>query len=61
MSPESDFVPVEEYLHTLYRPDCDNVDGVLVDRKVGELTRQMAIREVLFCFYERRLLWDAPS
>ena len=51
-------VTVEEYLHTLYRPDCDYVDGVLVDRNVGLLTHQIAIREVLFYFYERRLLWD---
>ena len=51
-------VTVEEYLHTLYRPDCDYVDGVLVDRNVGLLTHQIAIREVLFYFYERRHLWD---
>ena len=51
-------VPVEEYLHTLYRPDCDYVEGELVDRNVGLLTHQMAIREVLFYFYERRSLWD---
>lgn len=28
-------VPVEEYLATRYRPDCDYVDGVLVERNVG--------------------------
>ena len=51
-------VSVEEYLGTLYRPDCDYVDGVLVDRNVGLVTHQIAIREVLFYFYERRHLWD---
>src|ERR1700690_2593587 len=51
-------VTVDEYLHTLYRPDCDYVDGVLVDRNVGLLTHQKAIREVLIYFYERRHLWD---
>lgn len=30
-------VSVEEYLHTSYRPDCDYVDGELVERNVGEL------------------------
>ncbi|HUA62686.1 MAG TPA: Uma2 family endonuclease [Verrucomicrobiae bacterium] len=29
-------VSVYEYLHTVYRPDCDYVDGVLVERNVGE-------------------------
>jgi len=29
-------VPVEEYLATEYEPDCDYVDGELVDRNVGE-------------------------
>ncbi len=30
------FVTVEEYLHTVYEPDCDYVDGRLDDRNVGE-------------------------
>jgi Uma2 family endonuclease len=29
-------VSVEEYLHTAYRPDCDYVDGELIERSVGE-------------------------
>jgi Uma2 family endonuclease len=29
-------VPVEEYLTTFYRPDCDYVDGVVEERNVGE-------------------------
>jgi hypothetical protein len=29
-------VPVEEYLRTSYRPDCDYVDGEVLDRNVGE-------------------------
>ena len=29
-------VPVEEYLRTSYDPDMDYVDGVLVERHVGE-------------------------
>ena len=31
------FVPVEEYLRTVYRPDCDYVDGVLEERNLGEV------------------------
>lgn len=29
-------VTVEEYLHTVYRPDCDFVDGRVEERNVGE-------------------------
>ena len=29
-------VPVEEYLSTTYRPDCDYVDGEVRERHVGE-------------------------
>lgn len=28
-------VPISEYLHTLYRPDCDYVDGQLQERLYG--------------------------
>ena len=31
-------IPVEEYLHTSYRPDCDYVDGEVKERNVGELS-----------------------
>lgn len=30
------FVTVDEYLHTVYRPDCDYVDGRIEERNVGE-------------------------
>ena len=29
-------VPIETYLHTAYRPDCEYVDGELKERNVGE-------------------------
>jgi Uma2 family endonuclease len=29
-------VPVEEYLHTSYSPDCEYVDGMILDRNLGE-------------------------
>jgi Uma2 family endonuclease len=28
-------IPIETYLHTTYRPDCDYVDGVVLERNVG--------------------------
>jgi len=30
-------LPVSDYLHTSYSPDCDYVDGELQERNVGEL------------------------
>jgi Uma2 family endonuclease len=29
-------ISVEEYLHTVYRPDCDYVDGTVIERHAGE-------------------------
>ena len=29
-------IPVEEYLATVYRPDCDYVDGEVMERNLGE-------------------------
>jgi Uma2 family endonuclease len=34
-------VPVEEYLDTAYRPDCDYIDGKVVERSVGELSHAL--------------------
>jgi len=31
------FVPVEEYLSTVYEPDCEYDDGVVVERNLGEI------------------------
>jgi hypothetical protein len=41
-------VPVEEYLSTVYRPDCDHVDGVVEERNVGENDHAHWQREILF-------------
>ena len=32
----STLVPAEEYLKTIYHPDCDYVDGVVLERNVGQ-------------------------
>jgi hypothetical protein len=29
-------ISVQEYLKTVYRPDCDYVDGVVEERNLGE-------------------------
>ncbi len=51
-------VSVEEYLHTVYEPDCDYVDGLLVERNVGEKDHAMLQQEILFYLRERRKLWN---
>ena len=51
-------VPVEEYLHSVYRPDVDYVDGVLVDRNVGEKNHAKVQREILVYLHMRRAQWN---
>jgi hypothetical protein len=29
-------ISVDEYLHTVYRPDCDYVDGEVLERNMAE-------------------------
>ncbi|HEY6989841.1 MAG TPA: Uma2 family endonuclease [Bryobacteraceae bacterium] len=36
METAATFVPLSEYLETSYRPDCDYLDGELLERNVGE-------------------------
>jgi Uma2 family endonuclease len=46
----SALIPVNEYLATAYRPDCDYVDGELQERNLGELDHgslQLAIATLL--------------
>ena len=38
------FVSVDEYLHTVYEPDVDYVDGYLEDRNVGEFDHALVQR-----------------
>jgi hypothetical protein len=54
---------VEEYLHIVFHPDCDFVDGRIEVRNVGELehgkVQKMLLR--LFAKYEVELGVDALS
>ncbi len=42
-----EFVSVSEYLHSVYKPDVDYIDGVLADRSVGELDHYLVQRALL--------------
>ena len=50
-------VSVDEYLHSVYEPDLDYVDGILEDRNVGEFDPQALQRAFLLALAgtERRL------
>ena len=47
-------VSLQEYLTTTYRPDCDYVDGVLVERNVGQKDHSKLQGEVFTFFRSRR-------
>jgi Uma2 family endonuclease len=47
-------VTAQEYLGTAYRPDCDLVDGVLLERNVGHKDHSNLQAEILAWFRERR-------
>jgi Uma2 family endonuclease len=51
--PSRTLVSVEEYLHTSYDPDCDYVDGAIVERNVGELDHSDLQSEIVAYFRAR--------
>ena len=46
-------VPVEEYLGTAYHPDVEYVDGVIVERNVGDYLRSKVQGNVVFAFQSK--------
>jgi len=44
-------IPVEEYLRTVYRPDCDYVDGEVLERNMGE-TPHSRLQKYLLKFFD---------
>jgi Uma2 family endonuclease len=50
-------VPVEEYLRTTYHPDCDYVDGEVLERNVGERDHSETQRELIGFFWLRKKTW----
>ncbi len=55
------FIPVEEYLHTSYRPDVDYVDGELEERNLGEQWHSVVQKTIAAIFYMRRKDWGLRS
>ena len=46
-------ISVEEYLKTVYRPDCDYIDGVIEERNLGERDHS-GIQGNLVAFFRNR-------
>ncbi len=54
-------VPVEEYLSTSYRPDCDYVDGEVVKRNLGEEWHGLVQKMFAAIFTVNRRTWGYRS
>jgi Uma2 family endonuclease len=46
-------ISVEDYLATSYRPDCDYVDGEVVERNLGEWDHSSLQGRILVCLWNR--------
>lgn len=51
-------IPVSEYLSTVYRPDCDYVDGEVQDRNLGERSHGLVQFILAAIFNANRKQWD---
>jgi Uma2 family endonuclease len=51
-------VSVEEYLSTSYRPDCEYIDGVVLERNLGEYDHGRLQLAIGAYFYNRRNEWN---
>jgi Uma2 family endonuclease len=54
---DNQFVSVEEYLRTSYRPDCDYVDGRVEERNLGEKEHSILQSFLTFLFMANRSQW----
>jgi Uma2 family endonuclease len=54
-------VPVEEYLRTDYSPDCEYVDGEVLDRNVGEKGHSKVQKRLLVYFARHEFEWGVFS
>jgi Uma2 family endonuclease len=50
--------PLEVYLHTTYRPDCDYVDGEILERNVGEGEHSFVQGFLVALFWQHQREWN---
>jgi Uma2 family endonuclease len=51
------FTPLEQYLNTTYRPDCDYVDGEVRERNVGILPHSDLLGSLVYLLHQSRHDW----
>jgi Uma2 family endonuclease len=51
-------IPVEVYLTSVYRPDCDYVDGEVLERNLGERDHSYLQAAMVSYFFARRKTWN---
>lgn len=54
-------ISVEEYLRTTYDPDCDYVDGEVIERNLGERDHSDLQSELVVYFRNRRREWKTHA
>ena len=54
-------IPLAEYLKTVYRPDCDYVDGEVQDRNLGEVPHSGLQGFFVATFFNNRKLWGVRA
>src|ERR1017187_5292265 len=57
----SSLVSVDQYLTTSYRPDCDYVDGVLLERNAGEFDHGRLQTAIAAFYYNHRKQWGVHA
>ena len=54
-------VPISEYLRTVYRPDCDYVDGEVQQRNLGEVPHSGLQGFFIAIFFNHRKTWGVRA
>jgi Uma2 family endonuclease len=57
----STLVSLEEYLHTTYHPDCDYVEGEVLERNMGEQSHARLQGFLMALFFIHRDRWQLRS
>src|SRR5947209_3708408 len=54
-------ISVEEYLRTTWRPDCDYVDGEVIERNLGEYDHPRLQTVLAALCYRQEARWNARA
>lgn len=52
---------MEQYLSTSYRPDCEYLDGAVVERKLGESDHSLLHAAIAAYFFHRERVWNLQT